>query len=361
MKRKYLNVIPLLLVAALFLNGCLYRNIRTGDIAGKVVIREELTDNEELTDSLDNLTVIKNEQTIPGYKELVGATVSLKGSYQSDKTNSSGCFSLRGLKEGNHTLCVSFPEKSLYREFDVEVLPNVINTTFYPVGKGYYLIIGVSSYAHLNSLYSTDATAMEKLFKQRPNEVITMRDEEATKQNILNVFASIRKKIKPEDYLFVYFSGHGDADRLALYNYSTTDKTDALTDNDLEDIFSQMPTKEIILVVDACYSGSLFDGYVATKALKNSGYVLMASSTAEQESYQYRDDGGLGLFTKHFLLGLLNRRADYNRDGKITASEIFSYVYTAMYQQIINPEFRQTPVFEDPLNLNPVIYRYWLI
>ncbi len=357
-KTKWLLALVWLLLLSTLLTGCLIQNIKKGSIAGKIVIREEI-----LYPSLEEITTLKPSSAIPlGYAPLSGAKVSVNGTKKATLVKEDGCFLLEGLLEGMQTITVEAPQLSAPYQYDVEVLPNVINTVFFPVGKAHYLIIGVSNYANYSPLNSADATAVEEFLTKGPSNVITVRDEDANKENILSLFQKIKNQLKPEDYLVVYFSGHGTQDLLALYNFSNSDPNpDCLTDTELKEIFNSMPTKDITLIVDSCNAGSLFDGKVATRALQNSGYVVLASSTAEQNSYQYINDGGLGFFTKHFLLGLINRSADFNQDRKITVQEIFTYTKYAMAREINllkDNRFVQSPVLEDSQNRDPVIYRY---
>lgn len=63
--------------------------------------------------------------------------------------------------------------------------------------------------------------------------------------------------LSPEDFLVIYFSGHGHQGLLALYGYSEENREEALYESDLKELLSQMPTENITLIVDACNSGSL--------------------------------------------------------------------------------------------------------
>lgn len=357
-KTKWILTLTWLLLLSMLLSGCLIQNVKKGSIAGKIVIREEI-----LYPNSDEIITLKPSSDIPlGYVPLTGARVSVNGTTKATIVTADGSFLIEGLIEGKQTITVEAPQLSAPYQYNVEVLPNVISTLFLPVGKAYYLIIGASKYANLRSLNSADATAVEEFLVKGPSNVITVRDEDANKENILSLFQRIKNQLQPEDYLVVYFSGHGTQDLLALYNFSADDPNpDCLTDTELKDIFNSMPTKDITLIIDSCHAGSFFDGKVATRALQNSGYVVLASSTAEQNSYQYVNDGGLGFFTKHLLLGLINRSADNNQDRKITVQEIFNYTKYAMAREInsLNDNsLVQTPVLEDSQNRNPVIYRY---
>lgn len=342
------NTVLFLFLASLLLSGCLFRETRVGSIAGTIVIREELADAVE----------INSHPAIPkGYVPLKDATVTTK-SGRSTKTNQNGYFLIDRIPEGREEVTVTVPQLDLVKRFEVDVYPGVVNTIFYPVGKGYYIIIGIGKYLHLADLNSADANAVEAFFASSPNVVKTIRDEDATRANIEEQFAELKKMLSPEDFLVIYFSGHGHQGLLALYGYSEENREEALDESDLKELLSQMPTENITLIVDACNSGSLFDGTVQTRALKETNYVILASSQPDQNSYQYADDGGLGYFTKHFLLGLLNRRADYNKDGRVTSKEIFTYVYGELTYYASSTEYAQTPTYHDPLDREPVIYRY---
>ena len=79
------------------------------------------------------------------------------------------------------------------KRFEVDVYPGVVNTIFYPVGKGYYIIIGIGKYLHLADLNSADANAVEAFFASSPNVVKTIRDEDATRANIEEQFAELKR------------------------------------------------------------------------------------------------------------------------------------------------------------------------
>jgi len=139
--------------------------------------------------------------------------------------------------------------------------------------------------------------------------------------------------------VFVYYSGHGspdietgkgffvpvDAD--PMYVSLSGFPTDLLYEN-----LAKVPTKNVTIVLDACFSGSgllknispvriKFDNIVAK--VKNS--VVFSSSTGDQVSSWYPEKQH-SMFTYFFLKGIHNKNADSNRDGKVTYNEIFQFV-----------------------------------
>ncbi len=197
------NTVLFLFLASLLLSGCLFRETRVGSIAGTIVIREELADAVE----------INSHPAIPkGYVPLKDATVTTK-SGRSTKTNQNGYFLIDRIPEGREEVTVTVPQLDLVKRFEVDVYPGVVNTIFYPVGKGYYIIIGIGKYLHLADLNSADANAVEAFFASSPNVVKTIRDEDATRANIEEQFAELKKMLSPEDFLrhHTFFTISGNA------------------------------------------------------------------------------------------------------------------------------------------------------
>jgi uncharacterized caspase-like protein len=74
-----------------------------------------------------------------------------------------------------------------------------------------------------------------------------------------------KRKYGPGDQLFIFFAGHGVYDEVFKQGYivakdSRMDDTNRLTYesyDDLRQIINSIPAKHILLVVDACFSGTL--------------------------------------------------------------------------------------------------------
>ncbi len=128
--------------------------------------------------------------------------------------------------------------------------------------------------------------------------------------------------------LTFYYSGHADSVNLEIGRTS-------LAWTELADVLDHSGADVRIAFVDACQSGNLTRRKGGTLApsfvfdvherLDASGSVYLTSS-ASDESSQESDAIGGSYFT-HFLASALSGTADDNRDGHVTLSETYRYVY----------------------------------
>jgi hypothetical protein len=128
-----------------------------------------------------------------------------------------------------------------------------------------------------------------------------------------------------DDLVFIYFSGHADAESLHV-------GADTLPLTELKAAIATLPAAVRIVVVDACQSGSLVRAKGGTPAplfelggwqTLPRGLALVASST-ESELAQESDQLGGSLFTHYFLAGLRGA-ADGNGDGRVSLAESFEF------------------------------------
>lgn len=284
--------------------------------------------------------------------------------------------------------------------------------------RGFAIIYGVAEYSEIGSLNYSDDDAMDtyNLLTSAdqgfsPDDVILRLDAEATKANLEADFAEIASRIEllPDPALtrFVfYFAGHGYGDGMERFYaggpfseapwsdyfnsplYSSepqgagmyTDyfflheisisgpvtvedvvaelKSSAESDDDLATHLSTIPSRQKIVVIDACHSGgfigtgtavdtvpaayegdgtgiSFIDGLNAitfyaegdTQGSADIGpETVVITAAGEQEfSYEYAGAMGIenGIFTHYFLSAAT--MADTNYDGYVTVSEAYGY------------------------------------
>jgi WD40 repeat protein len=248
-------------------------------------------------------------------------------------------------------------------------------------GTAYLFVVGVSKY--VNSQYNlnysvADATEVaaqlksqqELLRRYHPIEVISLLNEDATKENILLALklltgsmksplprdaAADLSKIKPaqpEDAVVFYFSGHGTAqgDRFYLIPHDlgymgprsqldqvglATILSHSVSDLELEEALRPLDVDQLLLVIDACNSGQALQaseerrGPMNTRGLAQLAYEKgMYVLTASQSDEVAFESAGL----KHSYLayalveeGIKSGAADTDANGQIFLNEWFNY------------------------------------
>jgi hypothetical protein len=131
-----------------------------------------------------------------------------------------------------------------------------------------------------------------------------------------------------EAILFVYFSGHSDAQNLHL-------GPNDLSSEELSKLVRLSPAKLKVLLLDSCRSGALTrvkGGHQVApiqigvdNQLRFEGYAVITSSTAGEDA-QESDALRSSVFTHHFLAALRGP-ADVNRDRLVTLGEAYAYAY----------------------------------
>lgn len=139
--------------------------------------------------------------------------------------------------------------------------------------------------------------------------------------------------------VFVFYSGHGapglkdkkgyfvpieaDPQYIELGGYSL----DVFYEN-----ISKIPAKSMTVVLDACFSGAnIFENIspmvveIDNPVINMRNGVVLSSSSGSQVSSWHNDEEH-GMFTYFFLKAIHNKNADYNKDDKLTYSEIYKYI-----------------------------------
>ena len=151
------------------------------------------------------------------------------------------------------------------------------------------------------------------------DHIVYLKDSAATTAVVETRFADFLKQAAPDDWVLVYFEGHGyktDADVPYLATYDVDDKIlgwkfDSVP-NTIERYFKG---SNAIIALDNCYSGAMANA--VKKAKRRVSYAVLASSMASQEST------GNWTFTEALISGFNGAAyVDENRDGKITLAEM---------------------------------------
>ena len=174
---------------------------------------------------------------------------------------------------------------------------------------------------------------------------------------------------RPDDVLLLYVSCHGvkdDGGRLYFATSNTRVRrlgSTGIASSFVGEQMSSSMSRNIILLLDCCYSGAFVDGMVVrggagvgiNERLSGSGRAILSSSSALEYSFELDEQrvtreitqvgaGGAGggrpsVFTGALVRGLTSGEADRNRDGRISVDELYDYTYTEV--TAANPN--QTP------------------
>ncbi|MBN2569007.1 MAG: caspase family protein [Deltaproteobacteria bacterium] len=171
-------------------------------------------------------------------------------------------------------------------------------------------------------------------------------ENNATKGTFENIFGSATEpKGKLHDYIkpgksdiFIYYSGHGapdiDSRRGYLLPVDGDPNNITITGYPLDLLYknlASLPYHSLTIVTDACFSGALIlkkaspVGIIVQNPLMAMKNVAVINSSRGTELSSWYPEKGHGLFTYYFLLGFTGK-ADTNSDGKITVSELRTYI-----------------------------------
>jgi len=240
-------------------------------------------------------------------------------------------------------MAVTRPERSS----DVDILPP---------GQGkrqstrYAVVIGIEQYRqNLPSVEfaAHDAFIMREYLTKTlgyPDEnVVMLLNERAAKSDLEKYIERwLPNRVEKDSSVLIYYSGHGAPNPTTqegfLVPYDGDPTFLEITGYPLKRLYEQMgklPAREVLVVLDSCFSGSGGRSVIAKGArplvismensvLAGDKIVVMTASSAAQISSTY-DQKSHGLFTYFFLKGLQGE-ADANKDGKIDLNELYGYV-----------------------------------
>ena len=240
------------------------------------------------------------------------------------------------------------PEKISHRETskpaivksDVDDLPQVQAK---PNKNAYAIVIGVEKYRQKlpKADYADhDARIMAKYLTKvmgYPEEnVVTLTGEHATKSDFQKYIEKwLSNNVEKEGTVFVYYSGHGapnpNTGDAYLVPYDGDPSFIEQTGYSLKRLYqnlNKLPAKEIIVVLDSCFSGAGGRSVLAKGArplvmnldkqvLRSDRIAILSASAGNQISSTY-DEKGHGLFTYFLLKGI--------KDGNSELGALYYYL-----------------------------------
>ena len=232
--------------------------------------------------------------------------------------------------------------------------------------ESWALLIGINKYQNETPLnYAVaDALEMQRLLTEKlgfPEKNITLLlNDAATLQGIKKSMQELASRTSENDRVVIYFAGHGQTQSLPSggeegylipVNGKSSDLfSTSLAMSEMNRLSNMTPAKDMLFLMDACYSGLMGVGnrglnidettpnYLKKIAAGGSRTVITAGKKGEVA--QERAEWGHSPFVKNLISGLEKGMADFNGDGYITDSELGQYL---IYQVTADTENKQTP------------------
>ena len=218
-----------------------------------------------------------------------------------------------------------------------------------PRPRLYVLAVGVSRYQdpNLNLRYAdSDARAFAQTLAEQPDRVFSrvhqkvLVNQSATREAILQSFSSFLGRAVSDDVVVIFVAGHGvkkvDTDSYFFLPHGATPKN--LLSNGLswfafDEAVKTLRgrVKNVVLVLDTCHAGGIqvamrgvSVGQDLSSTFKRRGMFVLAAAQPSEEAEE-RPRWGHGAFT-YALVGGLQGKADFDRDGTVDVVELFKYV-----------------------------------
>lgn len=144
-----------------------------------------------------------------------------------------------------------------------------------------------------------------------------------TKANILIQLDSILENVKEDDFVVLFFSGHGTGESLVTVTQSGNVET-----IELREILNRLDTKtkEYMLFLDACRNtDNSIAQFNTTLDPGEGGFKSIFYSTGKDSVSQESKKLGQGVYS-HYLVEGLKGAADTNKDLVVSSDEIRNYV-----------------------------------
>ena len=131
------------------------------------------------------------------------------------------------------------------------------------------LVIGNNNYKYVSKLITAvnDANGVASVLEKKYGFKAHVLHN-ASRQQIIAKLDKLRKNLKKDDKLLIYYAGHGYFDKEADRGYwlpvnaSTENTAEWISNTDITDKVKAMLSNHVIVISDSCYSGTLTRGLV---------------------------------------------------------------------------------------------------
>ncbi len=212
------------------------------------------------------------------------------------------------------------------------------------------LAIGISRYQNPGlalAFPAADARGVTEFFRRtgsrlfREIDITELADENATESRILQELVALQRRSQPQDVVVVFLAGHGASLGSDWYfipqDLRNPEREEELMAHGISSVrlaaeLRRLSSQKVLLLVDACYSGSMlsaFRGYEDRKALallaRSAGVHILAAATRDQRASEVAALGH-GIFSYALLRGLDGGAALRDVDQQVTVQSLGAYI-----------------------------------
>lgn len=186
--------------------------------------------------------------------------------------------------------------------------------------KNYLFLIGIDKYKDFPDLDSTikDAENLKNILIKNYNfdKKNTLILKNPTRSKIFTALSSLNNKLDDKSNLLIFFAGHGSWNDQRNQGYwlptnaTSSDYSNWISNSDIVDHIKSYKAKHILLISDACFSGSIFK-------TRDAKINVAAIKLFEKKSRRAITSGNLqpvpdkSIFLKYFLKFLSNNKNKY--------------------------------------------------
>lgn len=238
----------------------------------------------------------------------------------------------------------------------------------------YAVIIGVADYksaAASDLLFASNDAQLFSDFLKSPaggnvpaDHICLLKNEEATKNNIIYQTKILFRQASSEDRVILYFSGHGMSGYVLPYDAMPLG-SNWLSYEEIKELFRTSSAKTKLLFADACFAGGFKNSMSGNnssnsnthtvKGTADTDIAIMLSCSDNETSIEspYLRQGAFS----YFLIKGLKGEADRDGTGKITIQELFYYVYNHTTSYAKARQTSQTPKLFGNFDLRLIVGR----
>lgn len=222
--------------------------------------------------------------------------------------------------------------------------------------RTFALCTAISSYERqdLNPLTQStkDAKSLAAILKSQSKDVSLITGKNANEANVKAALKKIAATAGANDEVIFFFSGHGGPGAFCLFDKN-------MTYYDLLSILSKSKCRNILVIIDACNSGSLAGAVTQLKKEnKWSGNIASIVSSRASENSIENPLVGAGFLAQGIMKGLRGK-ADADGNKQLTIRELFRYTFNDVSTRAAKVDKAQHPQLIAPAAMQDNVIWKW--